>query len=87
MHNRWLTKDCSLDKIRRIFQDVDNMLTDGWPFLCGNEFTVADLSFPALADTILCLVSDGTYLVPIEEFPWKHIMRMYETERHYQGII
>ena len=57
------------------------MLTDGWPFLCGNEFTVADLSFLALAGTILCPVWDGTYLVPIEEFPWKHIMRMYETER------
>ena len=59
-------KNCSLDKICRIFQDVDNMLTDGWPFLCGNEFTVADLSFPALAGTILCPVWDGTYLVPIE---------------------
>ena len=59
-------KDHSLDKIHRIFQDVDNMLGNGWPFLCGNEFTVADLSFPTLAGTIICPVWDGTYLVPIE---------------------
>ena len=75
-----LTKYRSLDKIRHIFQYVDNILTDGWPFLCGNEFTIDDLSFPALVGTILCPVWDGTYLVSIEEFPWKHIMRMYETE-------
>lgn len=95
--SRPAAKDRSLDKIRRIFQEVDNVLADGRPFLCGNEFTAADLSFAALAGPILCPVGYGTYLVPIEEFPsemaevtlslretlaGKHILRMYETERY-----
>nr|ABK27061.1 unknown [Picea sitchensis] len=90
-------KDHSLDKIRCIFQEVDNVLADGRPFLCGNEFTAADLTFASLAGPVLCPVGYGTYLVPTEELPsemsevtlslretlaGKHALRMYETERH-----
>jgi glutathione S-transferase len=90
-------KDHSLDKIRCIFQEVDNVLADGRPFLCGNKFTAADLTFASLAGPVLCPVGYGTYLVPTEELPsemsevtlslretlaGKHALRMYETERH-----
>lgn len=73
------------------------MLADGRPFICGNKFTAADLTFAALAGPLLCPVGYGTYLVPREELPselaevtlslretlaGKHILRMYETERY-----
>lgn len=95
--SRPAAKDHSLDKIHRIFQEVDNVLADGQPFICGDKFTAADLTFAALAGPILCPVGYGTYLVPTEELPsemaevtlslretlaGKHVLRMYESERY-----
>jgi len=45
-------RSLSFDKIHCIFQEEDNVLADGQPFLCGNQFTAADLTFAALAGFI-----------------------------------
>ncbi|KAH9307256.1 hypothetical protein KI387_035167, partial [Taxus chinensis] len=89
-------KEASLDKLRRIFQEVDNALADGRPFICGDQFTAADLTFAALSGPILCPKGYGTYQVPIGERPkemaevmlsfretlaGKHVLNMYGTQR------
>eukprot|EP01018_Ginkgo_biloba_P020091 Gb_11946 [translate_table: standard] len=95
--NRPGAKDASFHKLRGIFQEVDNVLADGRPYICGYQFTAADLTFAALAGPILCPNGYGTYQVLIEECPaemadamlsfretlaGKHASRMYETQRY-----
>ncbi len=43
----------SLERVRSVFLDVDNHLSDGRRFLIGNRFTAADLTFAALAAPVL----------------------------------
>ncbi len=43
----------SLDRVRSVFSDVNRHLSDGRPFLAGNRFTAADLTFAALAAPVL----------------------------------
>lgn len=90
-------KEASLSKLRQIFQEVDNVLGDGRTFICGEQFTAADLTFAALSGPVLCPEGYGTYRVPIEECPkemaevivslretlaGKHVLKMYETQRY-----
>ncbi|XP_057871589.2 uncharacterized protein LOC131077993 [Cryptomeria japonica] len=90
-------KECSLEKIRQIFQEVANVLADGRPFICGDQFTAADLTFAALCGPLLWPKGYGIYQVPIEQCPTemaevtlslretlagKHVLKMYETQRY-----
>lgn len=43
----------SLKKAREIFEEVNSRLSDGRPYLCGNKFTAADLTFASLASPLL----------------------------------
>ena len=39
----------ALQEIHRCFDEVGQLLADGRPFLCGDRFTAADITFAALA--------------------------------------
>jgi len=43
----------SLERVRAVFQEVDERLRDGRRFLVGDRFTAADLTFAALAAPVL----------------------------------
>jgi glutathione S-transferase len=43
----------SLDRVRGVFRDVEEQLSDGRCFLTGERFTAADLTFAALAAPVL----------------------------------
>ena len=43
----------SLDRVRGVFRQVDELLSDGRRFLVGDRFTAADLTFAALATPVL----------------------------------
>jgi glutathione S-transferase len=43
----------SLERIRSVFRQVDELLSDERPFLVGERFTAADLTFAALAAPLL----------------------------------
>jgi glutathione S-transferase len=81
---------------RAIFADVDERLADGRPYLVGDAFSIADLTFAALAAP---LVGPPEYAVPlprVEELPpavaavvrehrdspaGRHALKMFATER------
>ena len=44
----------SLERVRSVFRQVDERLRDRRPFLTGERFTAADLTFAALAAPVLC---------------------------------
>ncbi len=57
-------------RLLETFAEVDELLADGRPFLCGDQFSVADLSFAALASIVLLVGSGegyGAWIPSIEE--------------------
>lgn len=86
----------SQEKIDAAFDRVSGQLADGRRFLVGNRFSVADLTFAALAAPILLPPEHPIELPPISELSedarshverWRgtragqHALRMYATER------
>jgi glutathione S-transferase len=59
----------SRQKIDEAFQNVGGLLGDGRRYLIGDRFTVADLTFAALAAPILAPPQYGAALPPIDAFP------------------
>jgi len=43
----------SLERVREVFREVDQRLSDGRQFLAGDRFTAADLTFASLAAPVL----------------------------------
>jgi glutathione S-transferase len=43
----------SLERVQGIFREIEELLSDGRPFLAGERFTAADLTFAALAAPML----------------------------------
>jgi glutathione S-transferase len=83
-------------EVRAVFDAVDEYLSDGRPYLCGEEFTAADLTFSALAAPMLMPANYGVQLPQPDELPpytagvvrelrahpaGEHALRMFETER------
>jgi glutathione S-transferase len=85
----------SLVKIDEAFARVDQLLADGRPFLCGEHFTVADLTFASLAAPVLS-PPGHPYRIDLPLPPereasktrllasaaGKHALRMYAEQRH-----
>lgn len=84
-------------EIRAVFDAVAERLADGRRFLCGEQFTAADLTFAALAAPMLMPAGYGVLLPSPEEIPayaasvvrelrdhpaGAHALAMFETERH-----
>ena len=90
------TAEASEAEVRTVFDAVGERLSDGRPYLCGEEFTAADLTFSALAAPMLMPVGYGVPLPRPEELPayaakvvgelrahpaGMHALRMFATER------
>ncbi|MCX5743959.1 MAG: glutathione S-transferase C-terminal domain-containing protein [Proteobacteria bacterium] len=86
----------SVAKLDATFARVDELLADGRRFLAGDQFSVADLTFAALAAPVLMPPTHPYALPPLAEFgaatratieTWRatpagrHGLRLYETER------
>jgi glutathione S-transferase len=56
----------SLERVWEIFTQVDQRLSDGRPYLTGDRFTAADLTFAALAAPALFPVEYRGVLPPLE---------------------
>jgi glutathione S-transferase len=83
-------------QVRSTFDEVGGRLSDGRGYLCGDRFTAADLTFSALAASVLVPPEYGVPLPQPEELPpamaslvrelrdlpaGRHAMAMYRTER------
>ena len=55
--------------IEQAFDRVEQLLSDGRPFLCGAQFTAADLTFASMAAAILLPPEYGIRLPTLEEAP------------------
>jgi glutathione S-transferase len=59
----------SVDKTRRVFDEVSARLADGRPFLLGDSFSAADLTFAALGSPAVVPPEYSAWLPPLEAFP------------------
>jgi glutathione S-transferase len=86
----------SESEVRAVFDAVGERLGDGRRYICGDEFTAADLTFSALAAPVLMPVGYGVQLPQPDELPTyaaevvrelrahpagMHALRMFDTER------
>ncbi len=91
------TAAASEGEVRSIFDAVAERLADGRPYLSGERFTAADLTFAALAAPMVMPADYGVLLPTPEELPpyaasvvrelrvhpaGIHALAMFETERH-----
>jgi glutathione S-transferase len=82
--------------VRAVFAAVAERLADGRPYLCGDRFSAADLTFAALAASVLMPPEYGVPLPQPDELPKRmaavirelrahpagaHALRMFRTER------
>ena len=56
-------------QIRKIFSQVNDLLANGRKYLVGNQFTIADLSFAAIAAPLILPVEFGGVLPQISQLP------------------
>jgi glutathione S-transferase len=90
------TAATSETEVRATFDRVAERLADGRPYLCGDEFSAADLTFSALAAPMLVPLGYGVPLPQPEQLPphtakivremrvhpaGVHALRMFDTER------
>lgn len=83
-------------EVRAVFDAVGEYLSDGRSYICGEQFTAADLTFSSLAAPMLMPEGYGVELPQPEELPpytagvvhelrahpaGLHALKMYETER------
>lgn len=86
-------------EVRATFDDVAARLSDGRPYLCGERFSAADLTFAALAAAVLMPPEYGVPLPQPEELPpamaatvrelrthpaGAYALKMFREERHLQ---
>jgi glutathione S-transferase len=81
---------------RSIYADVDALLADGRPYLAGEEFSIADLTFAALSAPLVAPPQYGVRLPAVDDLPpgmaevvrehratraGQHALKMFATER------
>jgi glutathione S-transferase len=88
---RWGRRDLGIDadtarvdteNVRRAFDAVARRRADGRPYLCGERFTAADLTFAALAAAVIVPPEYGVRLPQPEQLP-PHIARMVNDFREH----
>jgi glutathione S-transferase len=88
---RWGRRDLGIDadtvrvdeeNVRRAFDDIADRRADGRPYLCGERFTAADLTFAALAAAVIVPPEYGVRLPQPGELP-QHIARMVRDFREH----
>ncbi len=88
----------SRGRVRSVFDEVGERLGDGRRYLVGDSFTAADLTFAALAASVLVPSRYGVPLPPVEALPeplagevralrehpaGRFALRLYDQERPY----
>jgi glutathione S-transferase len=71
--------------VRATFDDVAARLSDGRPYLCGERFSAADLTFAALAAAVLMPPEYGVPLPQPEELPMAMAATVRELRAHPAG--
>lgn len=71
--------------VRETFDEVAKRLGDGRPFLCGESFTAADLTFAALAASVLMPPEYGVPLPQPEVLPAGMAAKVNELRAHPAG--
>lgn len=71
--------------VRTVFDQVAQRLGDGRPYLCGERFTAADLTFAALAAPMLMPPEYGVPLPQPEELPVAMAATVRELRAHPAG--
>jgi glutathione S-transferase len=79
------TSDQSIDEVRTVFAEVGQRLSDGRPYLCGERFTAADLTFSALAAPVLMPPGYGVELPQPDELPAAAAEVVHELRAHPAG--
>ena len=72
-------------EVRAVFDDVARRLADGRPYLCGERFSAADLTFAALAAAVLMPPEYGVPLPQPEELPAAMTEVVRELRAHPAG--
>jgi glutathione S-transferase len=72
-------------EVRATFSEVAERLGDGRPYLCGERFSAADLSFAALAAPVLMPPEYGVPLPQPEELPEAMAATVRELRAHPAG--
>lgn len=72
-------------EVRAIFDTVAERLSDGRPYLCGERFTAADLTFASLAAPLLMPPEYGVPLPQPEELPAAMAATVRELRAHPAG--
>lgn len=73
----------SIEHVRRIFREVDGRLGDGRRFLVGNRFSIADLTFAALAAPVLFPAGCRAACPALDEVPAvmrEEVLRLRDTD-------
>lgn len=71
--------------IQDIFDQVGSLLADGRPYLVGDKFTAADLTFAALAAPILSPIEHPKSRNNLEELPKKMLLEIQEMRNTTAG--
>jgi glutathione S-transferase len=72
-------------EVRAVFDEVARRLDDGRPYLCGERFSAADLTFAALAAPLLMPPEYGVPLPPPDELPATMATTVRELRAHPAG--
>ena len=72
-------------QVRAVFDAVGKRLSDNRPYLCGDRFTAADLTFSALAASVLMPPEYGVPLPQPEELPVAMAAVVREFRAHPAG--
>lgn len=75
----------SLATVREVFDEVGQRLDDGRPYLCGESFGAADLTFAALAAAVLMPPEYGVPLPQPEVLPAPMAATVAELREHPAG--
>lgn len=72
-------------EVRAVFDEVAGRLSDGRPYLCGERFSAADLTFASLAAAVLMPPEYGVPLPQPEELPAAMAATVRELRAHPAG--
>jgi glutathione S-transferase len=75
----------SLTEVRASFDEVAERLEDGRPYLCGDRFGAADLTFAALSAAVLMPPEYGVPLPQPERLPVEMAATVRELREHPAG--
>jgi glutathione S-transferase len=73
-------------EVRSIFDGVAERLSDGRPYLCGERFSAADLTFASLAAPLLMPPEYGVPLPQPDELPAAMAATVRELRAHPAGV-